>query len=44
MIRPGDTVNLVQEQEACPACGGLEVRTLCHGTDRLYATTEKNFS
>jgi SAM-dependent methyltransferase len=36
-------VNAVQETEACPACNSVEVRTLCHGTDRLYATTEKNF-
>lgn len=43
MILPGDVVNTVQEEESCPACGSVEVRTLCHGTDRLYATTEKTF-
>lgn len=43
MIRPGDVVHTVQDAESCPACGSVEVRTLCHGTDRLYATTEKVF-
>jgi SAM-dependent methyltransferase len=43
MIRPGDAVNEVGEADACPACRNVQVRTLCHGTDRLYSTTEKHF-
>ena len=27
----------------CPACGSADLRTLFHGTDRLFATTTKSF-
>lgn len=30
-------------REACGACGGTSMRTLFHGTDRLYHTTQKSF-
>jgi len=33
----------VGEADACPACGSMEMHTLCHGTDRLYRTTENVF-
>lgn len=29
--------------ESCPACGSRQSRTIFHGRDRLYATTEKKF-
>ncbi|MBI5280854.1 MAG: class I SAM-dependent methyltransferase [Candidatus Solibacter usitatus] len=29
--------------DACPGCGAAAMRTLCHGTDRLYATTSRVF-
>jgi 2-polyprenyl-3-methyl-5-hydroxy-6-metoxy-1,4-benzoquinol methylase/predicted nucleic-acid-binding Zn-ribbon protein len=31
------------EENACPACGSVEMRTLCRGTDRLFDTTKKSF-
>jgi SAM-dependent methyltransferase len=31
------------EDRACPACGCLDMRTLCSGTDRLFATTSDSF-
>ncbi|MBL8209310.1 MAG: class I SAM-dependent methyltransferase [Bryobacterales bacterium] len=30
-------------QENCPACGTVEMRTVLHGSDRLYHTTDKDF-
>jgi SAM-dependent methyltransferase len=29
--------------DACPGCGCRQIRTLCHGSDRLFGTTEKGF-
>jgi 2-polyprenyl-3-methyl-5-hydroxy-6-metoxy-1,4-benzoquinol methylase len=31
------------KQACCPLCGCVEAQTLFHGTDRLYATTDKSF-
>ncbi|MFN0107048.1 MAG: class I SAM-dependent methyltransferase [Bryobacteraceae bacterium] len=33
----------VREADLCPACRGASMRTLFHGTDRLFATTAKFF-
>ena len=33
----------VAPEDACPACGSEKVRTLCHGSDRLYGTTRDVF-
>lgn len=33
----------MEADQRCPACEAASVRTLCHGTDRLFATTEKTF-
>jgi SAM-dependent methyltransferase len=31
------------DPDACPACGSSAMRTLCHGTDLLYQTTDRVF-
>jgi SAM-dependent methyltransferase len=36
-------VTVAATEEACPACGNTEVRTLFSATDRLYHTTDKTF-
>lgn len=33
----------LREADLCPACGSANLRTLFHGTDRLFATTDKYF-
>lgn len=33
----------VREADLCPACGSAEMRTLFHGTDRLFQTTTNHF-
>lgn len=33
----------IREADLCPACGSADLRTLFHGTDRLFGTTEKFF-
>ncbi|MBI2685519.1 MAG: class I SAM-dependent methyltransferase [Acidobacteria bacterium] len=33
----------VREADHCPACGSASMRTLFHGTDRLFATTTNSF-
>ena len=33
----------IREADLCPACGSANLRTLFHGTDRLFATTTKFF-
>jgi 2-polyprenyl-3-methyl-5-hydroxy-6-metoxy-1,4-benzoquinol methylase len=30
-------------QDACPACGAIEMKTLLRGSDRLYRTTDASF-
>ncbi len=32
-----------QTDEGCPACGSIDVHTLFHANDRLYATTDREF-
>lgn len=32
-----------EDPNSCPACGSPHFHTLCHGTDRLYATTTESF-
>lgn len=32
-----------KDPNACPGCGCPQFRTLCHGSDRLYATTTESF-
>lgn len=31
------------EENACPACGSTGIKTLCHGSDRLFGTTADVF-
>lgn len=37
------TPETVREADLCPACGSASMRTLFHGTDRLFETTSKYF-
>lgn len=34
---------VADSRDLCPACGESEMRTLCHGADRLFATTDEQF-
>ena len=35
--------DVIREADLCPACGSASMRTLFHGTDRLFATTTNFF-
>ena len=43
MIEEAVAPEVVREADRCPACGGASMRTLFHGTDRLFATTTNSF-
>jgi SAM-dependent methyltransferase len=43
MTEEAVTTETVRDADLCPACGSAAMRTLFHGTDRLFATTSKHF-
>jgi SAM-dependent methyltransferase len=43
MIEEAATPEVAREADLCPVCGSASMRTLFHGTDRLFATTTKYF-
>ena len=43
MIEEAVAPETIREADLCPACGSASMRTLFHGTDRLFATTTNYF-
>jgi SAM-dependent methyltransferase len=43
MIEEAIEPEVIREADLCPACGSASMRTLFHGTDRLFATTANYF-
>lgn len=43
MIEEAVSTETIREADLCPACGSAAMRTLFHGTDRLFATTNNHF-
>lgn len=43
MTEEAVSTETIREADLCPACGCSDMRTLFHGTDRLFATTTRHF-